>query len=718
MSLTIPAVRHRFCLALGATLTLLAFTVGLPNSVVAGEPPAKVVSFAEISGKILDGAKSPVDQAHVTLYRWESPNRRWGRWKVVGDAFTTDKSGVYRFAKLPDDYFMVAVVAEKFARAFRDIRIGEHQSQSADIILDAPVERQIRVEDERGQPIVGARVREYRLRGANGETRFPQLSIDSLGIATSSSDKNGYLRLPQLPAGDVINKIIIDHADFAPAFISELPGDAGAMTKVTMRPGVPVTLRLPIDQMSERINGAVIDLRFEPFNDPSTVLYYEAKFDAHGEARLTLGRGKYTWLLLQHSDFFLTPAYAAIESKDQWLRIEPGRNQNLSFELHRKVSVSGRIVDADTGKPLSGLSVMGQLANGTASGWDDAPPEKWSFAGWGESDQDGKYKIELAAGSVRITFEGNQYLAEKDFYDLSIAADGSTVIPDIKVRTLPKVVGIVQNPDGSPAVGAVVRLRGKFMAGLQPVLTDAKGRFEIQPNYVPLNEDTKERLFVHPIVAFDPHRPLAALAETHLDQSEDVVLKLAHQEPGWPLTAIPDELNDWERGNIEPELAAKYAAISLHNHPAPELDAALWLNTGDKPLGLAELRGKFVLLDFWFVGCGPCHGDFPSVKLVHELYKSKGVVVIGVHNNFNTPEAVREHVAKIGLPFPVAVDHPDGRTVARFEPHGIPESYPDYVLISPEGKVLLDDRTIPHPSLRRYKLEIIRKFLLEQQAAK
>jgi thiol-disulfide isomerase/thioredoxin len=614
-----------------------------------------------------------------------------------------------------DGYFRIAVVANDLAPAFRDVTISEHQSQSADIGLDVPMERQIRVEDERGQPIVGARIREYRVRGVNGECRFPQLSIDSLGIATSASDQNGYLRLPSIAAGEVINKITIDHADFAPDFISELPGSTGPMTKVTMRPGVPITLRVPTDRPSEQINGAVIDLRFEHSSDHSDVMHYEVKFDSDGAARLTLGRGKCNWLLLQHPDYFVTPAYAANEPKGQWLRIEPGRNQNLNFEVHRKVSVGGRIVDAETGKPVSGLSVMGRLANGMANGWDDAPPT-WSFAGWGESDQDGKYKIELAAGSVRLTCEGDQHLAEKDFYDLSIAADGSTQVPDIKVRSLPKVKGIVLQPDGRPAVGAVVRLRGKYLSALQPVLSDDKGQFEIQPNQVPVNQETQERLFLHPVVAFDPHLPLAARAEANLGKSEDIVLKLAHQEPGWPLTLFPEELNDWQRGKVAPELAAKYAATSLKNRPAPELDPALWLNTGDKPLRFADLRGKFVLLDFWFVGCGPCHGDFPSVQLVHQLYQDQGVVVIGVHNNFNTPEAVREHVAKIGLPFPVAVDYPDGRTIARFEPHGIPASYPDYVLISPEGNVLLDDRTIPHPSLRRYKLEIIRKFLLEQKA--
>jgi hypothetical protein len=66
------------------------------------------------------------------------------------------------------------------------------------------------------------------------------------------------------------------------------------------------------------------------------------------------------------------------------------------------------------------------------------------------------------------------------------------------------------------------------------------------------------------------------------------------------------------------------------------------------------------------------------------------------------------------LPFPVVVDHPDGRTLARYQAHGIAQSIPSYVLIGPDGTVLLDDRTIPHPTLRSYKIEIIRQFLLER----
>ena len=392
------------------------------------------------------------------------------------------------------------------------------------------------------------------------------------------------------------------------------------------------------------------------------------------------------------------------------LRIEPGRNQDLYFEVRRQVPVKGRVIDADTGKPLKGVALLGQIAQGMPPGWADLPPSQWSDAGWGVSDEQGWYTVDLSPGLSRIVFEGSELVAERDEYEVTVAEDGSTAIPEFRVRPLRKIAGVVQNPDGTPAARAVVRLRGKSVR-LQPVLTDDAGRFEIQPRAIPFDPETGKSQFEQHVVAFDPYLPLAAATVVRIGQSEEVAIQLEPHAPDWPLSAFTAELSDWEQGKSVP---TGNTTRSLRGQSPPEIDACLWINTAGRSLTFADLRGKYVLIDFWFTGCGPCHSDFPSVKLVHELYKDK-VQVIGVHNNSSAAEAVREHVAQIGLQFAVAVDHPDGRTVARFEEHGLPGSYPDYVLISPEGKVLLDDRTIPHPMLRVHKLEIIRQLLLESK---
>ena len=64
---------------------------------------------------------------------------------------------------------------------------------------------------------------------------------------------------------------------------------------------------------------------------------------------------------------------------------------------------------------------------------------------------------------------------------------------------------------------------------------------------------------------------------------------------------------------------------------APELTGGRgWLNT-DKPLSLAALKGKVVLLDFWTYGCINCMHIIPDLKKLEKRYPNE-LVVIGVHS--------------------------------------------------------------------------------------
>ena len=46
---------------------------------------------------------------------------------------------------------------------------------------------------------------------------------------------------------------------------------------------------------------------------------------------------------------------------------------------------------------------------------------------------------------------------------------------------------------------------------------------------------------------------------------------------------------------------------------APELPPLEWVNT-DRPLRMADLRGKVVVLDFWTYGCINCMHVIPDLK--------------------------------------------------------------------------------------------------------
>ena len=90
-----------------------------------------------------------------------------------------------------------------------------------------------------------------------------------------------------------------------------------------------------------------------------------------------------------------------------------------------------------------------------------------------------------------------------------------------------------------------------------------------------------------------------------------------------------------------------------------------WLNTpGDKPLTLASLRGKVVLIDFWAYSCINCQRAITHVDAWYSAYQADGLEVIGVH----TPEYAFEHVPgnvaagakRLGIHYPVALDNAYG----------------------------------------------------------
>jgi thiol-disulfide isomerase/thioredoxin len=119
---------------------------------------------------------------------------------------------------------------------------------------------------------------------------------------------------------------------------------------------------------------------------------------------------------------------------------------------------------------------------------------------------------------------------------------------------------------------------------------------------------------------------------------------------------------------------------------APEITGGRgWLNT-DKPLSIAALKGKVVLLDFWTYGCINCIHIIPDLKKLEEKY-AKQLVVIGVHSAKFQNEKETENIRRIILRY--EIEHPvyNDSEYAVWQSYGV-RAWPTQVLIDPAGYVI------------------------------
>lgn len=101
------------------------------------------------------------------------------------------------------------------------------------------------------------------------------------------------------------------------------------------------------------------------------------------------------------------------------------------------------------------------------------------------------------------------------------------------------------------------------------------------------------------------------------------------------------------------------APVDLYARNAPEFPAGLeWLNVS-RPLTMAELRGKVVIIDFWTYGCINCIHNVPDLKRLQAEHPDEAVV-IGVHSAKFTTEAetasLRQMLARYRIDYPVIND--------------------------------------------------------------
>jgi thiol-disulfide isomerase/thioredoxin len=156
------------------------------------------------------------------------------------------------------------------------------------------------------------------------------------------------------------------------------------------------------------------------------------------------------------------------------------------------------------------------------------------------------------------------------------------------------------------------------------------------------------------------------------------------------LAAVVLFLAGWTLTQVESLAQVPGAGGGAHPYPrrvpAPSLDGQFeWINT-TKPISLADLRGKFVLVDFWTFCCINCMHILPELTKLEAAYPTE-LVVVGVHSakfaGERDTENIREAVARYEIAHPVVNDS----QLTLWNRYGV-NSWPTLVLIDPLGEAV------------------------------
>jgi cytochrome c biogenesis protein CcmG/thiol:disulfide interchange protein DsbE len=93
----------------------------------------------------------------------------------------------------------------------------------------------------------------------------------------------------------------------------------------------------------------------------------------------------------------------------------------------------------------------------------------------------------------------------------------------------------------------------------------------------------------------------------------------------------------------------------------------------DGELGVDDLKGKAVVVNFWASWCVPCRDEAPVLQKTYARYRDQGLVVLGVDVNDFRQDA-RRFMKRYGLSYPVVYDG-KGSTVGKWGVRGFPETF-------------------------------------------
>jgi peroxiredoxin len=128
----------------------------------------------------------------------------------------------------------------------------------------------------------------------------------------------------------------------------------------------------------------------------------------------------------------------------------------------------------------------------------------------------------------------------------------------------------------------------------------------------------------------------------------------------------------------EPALEAQPAERAATLTP----DVTLPTLAGDS-LALSDLRGRYVLVNFWATWCPPCRAETPDLVALHHRFSDRDLTLVGISVDLEGPHVVQAFVDEYEVPYPIALGG-DGAAEAFGGAFALPTSF----LLNPEGEII------------------------------